>query len=373
MISPKTKWRSLLALVLGLALVAAACGDDDDDAVDTETTVAEDGATTTVAEEGTETTVAADDGGAAGVDPAAAGDVFVSGSSTVEPISVRVAELLADVAPDVNVTVEGPGTGDGFVKFCAGEADIADASRAIKDEEAQACADAGIEFIELAVAYDGIAVMTSPDNADVTCLTTADLYALIGPESEGFGNWSDAQDLAAALGSATVFPDASLDLTGPGPESGTYDAFVELALGDPADVQLEAGAITEDQAGVTRPDYASSADDNVIIQNIEGSSSSLGWVGFAFAAAEGDNVKVLEVDAGDGCVASSIDTIADGSYPLSRTLYIYVNAGAAAENPAVHAYVDYYLSAGLIAVSEVGYVDLDDATLQASIDAWASM
>ena len=108
----------------------------------------------------------------------------------------------------------------------------------------------------------------------------------------------------------------------------------------------------------------------MIIQNIEGSSSSLGWVGFAYASAEGDNVKILEIDAGEGCVAPSIETIADGSYPLSRTLYIYVSANAAAENPAVAAYVDYYLSDGLSAVSEVGYVDLDSATLQASVDAW---
>ena len=133
----------------------------------------------------------------------AAGDVFVSGSSTVEPISIRVGELADELSGgELKVTVEGPGTGDGFEKFCGGETDISDASRPINDEEAQACADAGIEYVELEVAIDGLTVATNPANADVECLDIPALYALIGPESEGFGNWSDANDLAAEVGSA---------------------------------------------------------------------------------------------------------------------------------------------------------------------------
>ncbi len=141
----------------------------------------------------------------------AAGDVFVSGSSTVEPISIRVGELADELSGgELKVTVEGPGTGDGFVKFCGGETDISDASRQIKDEEAQACADAGIEYVELEVAIDGLTVATNPANTDIECLDVPALYALIGPESEGFANWSDANDLAAEVGSAYApFPPTS--------------------------------------------------------------------------------------------------------------------------------------------------------------------
>lgn len=298
------------------------------------------------------------------------GDVFITGSSTVEPISARVAELLNDVEPDVSVTVEGPGTGDGFEAFCNGEAEITDASRTIKEEEAAACDEKGIEFIELQVAFDGISVLTHPDNDAVDCLTFADLYALIGPEAEGFGDWSDAADLAGELGSDTELPDAALDIIAPGEESGTYDSFVELAFKDIAEARVAAGEITEDEAETSRPDYTSQADDNAIIQGIEGSDTSLGWVGFAFAERAGDEVKELAVDAGDGCVEPTAEAIADGTYPLSRPLFIYVNAAEADANPAVAAYVDFYLGDGVSAVEEVGYVALPDDRLQASIEAW---
>jgi phosphate transport system substrate-binding protein len=337
----------LLALLLALTLVAAACGgDDDDDTAD--------------AGDSTES-----DGGSD-----VAGDVIVSGSSTVEPISIRVAELLEDSAPDVLVDVDGPGTGDGFKLFCGGETDISDASRPIKEEEAAVCEENGIEFIELKVAFDGISVLTSPANDAIECLTFEDLYALIGPESESVGSWSDAQELATELGSSTELPDAPLDLTGPGEESGTYDSFIEIAFKSIAEGRVESGAITEDQATTTRPDYQSTPDDTVIISNIEGSDSSLGWVGFAYAEEAADQVKELEVDGGDGCVAPSADTIADGSYPLSRGLYIYVNAANAEENPAIAAYIDFYLGEGLSAVEEVGYVSLPDDQLAESASAW---
>jgi phosphate transport system substrate-binding protein len=328
----------MLALLLALTTFAAACGSDDD-------------------------------GGSGGGAEGVSGDVFVTGSSTVEPISVAVAEALADENGDINVDVEGPGTGDGFEKFCNGEADISDASRAIKPEEADACEANDIEFIEIKVAIDGLSVLTSPDN-EVECLSFADLYALVGPESEGFDNWKDAEAIAKELGSTTTFPDLDLDITAPGEESGTYDSFIELALADPAEKRVEATKITEEEAETTRPDYSSQADDNAIIQGIEGAEGSFGWVGFAFAEEAGDGVKELEVDGGDGCVAPSAETIADGSYPVSRPLFIYVNKAEAESNPAVAAYVDYYLDAGLDQVAEVGYVDLPEADVTTSRDAW---
>lgn len=300
----------------------------------------------------------------------ASGPVTVTGSSTVEPISITVAERFAEVSPGSEVDVDGPGTGDGFQLFCEGEADINDASRPIEPEEVESCADNGVEFVEIPVAIDGLSVLTSAANDAVDCLSFADLYALVGPEAEGDDRWADAQALAAELGSSTTFPDARLDVTGPGEESGTYDSFVELALDGIAEERLAAGHITEDQAGTTRPDYSSQADDNAILTALEGSDSSLGWVGFAFAEEAGDRVRELPVDGGEGCVAPTTETIGDGTYPLSRTLYLYVSK-AGAERPEVDRFVDYYLRGGLSAVEEVGYVALPDDLLAESSAAWS--
>jgi phosphate transport system substrate-binding protein len=295
------------------------------------------------------------------------GKVNVSGSSTVEPISSLVAEEFSGENPDVDIAVDGPGTGDGFELFCKGETDISDASRPIEPEEAAACKKAGIDYVELAVGYDGITLMTNPNNDAIDCLSFADLYALIGPESKGFENWSDAQSLANELGSDTELPDETLDLTGPGTESGTYDSFIEIAL---AEIAEERGQPDD----ATRPDYASSADDNVIIQNIEASDYSLGWVGFAYAQNAGEGVKELEVSAepnGD-CVAPSADAIADQSYPLSRTLYVYVNKAKAQQNEAISAYIDFYLNDLSTWVEESNYVALPDDQAQQTMSTWSS-
>src|ERR671916_398024 len=171
------------------------------------------------------------------------GEIAISGSSTVEPISTLVAQKFASENPGVAISVDGPGTGDGFELFCKGDTDVSDASRPIEAEEAAACEKAGIEYVELKVGID--------------------------------------------------------DITAPGEESGTYDSFAELVL---EDIAYEERGIKEDDP-VVRPDYQASANDNVILQGIEGSGSSLGWVGFAFFAQAGDTVKGIEIDGGDGCVA----------------------------------------------------------------------
>ena len=334
--SQPPKW--LFALAAVVALAAAACGGDDDSAATPQATA--EPATASIA-----------------------GDVNISGSSTVEPVSVRVAELFENVAPDVDVTVDGPGTGDGFKLFCAGETDISGASRQIKSSEAETCAENGISWIELRVGIDGIAVMTNNANP-LDCVSFADLYALIGPESQGIGNWADGQALADELGTSTQLPDSGLDVFGPGEESGTFDSFIELVLEDIAD---ERG-----QDATTRVDYSANANDNVIIQGITSNSGSLGWVGFAYAI-NADDVKLLQVDGGDGCVPADPDTIASGEYPISRSLYIYVNAEKAAANQALHAYVDYYMSEGLdVAVPDVDYVSLTDDSKQQTRSNWSN-
>jgi phosphate transport system substrate-binding protein len=297
---------------------------------------------------------------------ALSGEITISGSSTVQPISQAVAEAFNETQPDIAITVDGPGTGDGFKLFCAGDTDISDASRAIKDEEAKTCADAGIEYVEIKVAIDGMSILTSTnDSTGVTCLSFADLYALIGPESEGVDNWKDAQALATELGSTTTLPDAALSISGPGEESGTYDYFVESVVTPIAS--------TRGKDSVTRKDYNSSPNDNVIIEGIAGADTSLGWVGYAYAEENLDKVKLLEVAKKPGeCVAPTTETIADNSYPLSRPLFIYVNKAKAADNAAVAAYVDYYLAEGTIATANetVGYVDLAPDVLAASRTAW---
>jgi phosphate transport system substrate-binding protein len=341
----KLRHRSgLAALVLAVALVAAACGGNDD-------------------EGGT--------GGGADL----SGSIKVSGSSTVEPITSLAAEKFREQNPGVNISVDGPGTGDGFELFCNGDIDISDASRAIDADEAANCKAKNIEFIELQIGVDGLSVITSPQNSAVAGLNFADLYALFGPESQGVKNWSDAGKLASELGSKTQLPSAPLAITAPGEESGTYGSFIELALADIAEKRVEERKIKEDQAETTRKDYHASGNDNVIIEGNTGNASSLGFVGFAFADQNKDKVKLLGVakEAGSDFVAPTPESIADNSYPLSRPLFIYVNKAKLDASPAIKAFVDYYVSdEGLANVTEADYVALNDeqkAKLKSTWDA----
>jgi phosphate transport system substrate-binding protein len=297
------------------------------------------------------------------------GNVEVSGSSTVEPVSTWVAEEYELVEPDVLVNVDGPGTGDGFELFCNGETDISNASRPIKAAEVEKCEENGIEFIELKVAIDGLAVITSANNDAIECLAFEDIYALVGPESQGFSSWSDAQALATELGSTIQFPSAPLDITAPGEESGTFDSFVELAIAPIGEERFESGAITEDEAETTRPDYVTQASDNVIIQSIAGSDTSFGWVGLAFAA-EAEGVKTIAIQDADGnCVEPNASTVSSGEYPLARDLYIYVSAEKASD-PAVNGYVSFYVDNMALAAEAVGYVPLDSTATAATVQVW---
>ncbi len=298
------------------------------------------------------------------------GSVDVSGSSTVLPISQLVAENFSNDNADAQVSVDGPGTGDGFVLFCEGKTDINDASRQIEPEEAKACKQAGVNYVAMEIGLDGITVMTNPANSQITCLNDGDLYALFGPQSEGFGSWSDANALAAKVGGKGNFPDEPLSIVAPGEESGTYDSFIDLAGIE--DTAIEQG-VPEDKAAALRADYQSSPNDSVIIQGIEGSNSSLGFVGFAYADQQGDQIDKVQIDGGDGCVEPSADTIRDGSYPLSRSLYIYVNTDKVASNPTLKSFVDYYMSdAGIAAVTDADYVAIPSERLDASRQTWTN-
>jgi phosphate transport system substrate-binding protein len=304
------------------------------------------------------------DGGATGND--LTGSLNISGSSTVEPITSLVAEKFQSVNPGVEIAVDGPGTSDGFALFCNGETDIQDASRQIKEEEVAACQQAGVDYVELAVAQDALTVVGNPANP-LECLSVGDLYALFGPESQAFTNWSDANALAAEVGGTGGLPDLPLTIVAPGEESGTYGSFIDLVTKPIA----EERGIEPDDA--LRPDYQISADDNVIIENAEGTEGALGFVGYSYAQNAGGSVKEFQIDGGDGCVEPNGENVNAGTYPISRLLYLYVSTEALGSNPAVKPFVDFYLSdEGLASVTEVQYIALPDDAVASTRSAWSS-
>jgi phosphate transport system substrate-binding protein len=371
------------ALVIGTLLLAA-CGDDDDNGATATSSGAATtgGGATTAAAPGT-TAASGTTGGTgttAGSGGNVSGSIAISGSSTVEPISSAIGAKFSDLNPDLAISVDGPGTGDGMAMFCNGEIDIADASRPISADEVAACKDSGIDFVELKVALDGLSVITSAEDTKIDCLSFVDLWGLLGPDSTGVNNWKDASSIAddaaktvTDLGAVhTPYPDADLTITGPGEESGTFDFFNENVI---AAVGTELGV----EDAVVRPDYTASPNDNVIVQGIGQNPTSLGWVGFAFVEENLDTIKPIQIDGGKGCVDPTPETIASGEYPISRELFIYVSTNAAQDNPVVKPFVDYYLSdQGIGAVlgtgnGKVPYVPLKAEDLDASRATWANM
>lgn len=266
-------------------------------------------------------------------EPAAelSGDIAIDGSSTVFPITEAVAEEFRAVHPQVHVTVGISGTGGGFEKFCNGELDIVDASRAIRDTEKEACAAAGIEYEEFLVGLDGLSVVVNPANDYVSCLTTEQLKAIWDAGST-VDNWNQVDP---------SFPDEPLTLYGAGTDSGTFDFFSEVINGE---------------AKRSRSDYTASEDDNVLVQGIRGDPNGLAYFGMAYFLANQDQLKAVEIDGGEGCVAPSFETVNSAEYaPLSRPLYIYARKDSL-ERPEVVAFADFYLTEAPGLVNEVGYV-----------------
>ncbi len=320
-----------------------------------------------------------------GIAAAQAEGINVSGSSTVEPITTLVGEFYAETNPDVAVRVDGPGTGDGFQLFCNGETDISDASRPIKDEETAACDAASITFTELPVGLDGLTVIVNKkSNLGMKCLSQADLYALFGPESTG--ELADASALADELGSAQTFKSSgSAKKYTPGPESGTYDAFIELGYLSIMEERVAAGNVTDT---VTNDDGEAEAaeplisdgqfpNDNDIVKRVESDKSGLGFLGVAYYLANIDKLKAVAIEDPETgtCVKPSIKTVQNGSYlPLSRTLFIYVNNEKAADNADLKGFVDFYMTKKNLTktVKEAGYAPLHKDDVAAAIDTWTS-
>jgi phosphate transport system substrate-binding protein len=271
------------------------------------------------------------------------GTIKIDGSSTVFPITEAAAEEFRAANPDVQVTVGVSGTGGGFKKFTVGETDISNASRPIKDTEAAAAKEKGIEYLEIPIAYDGLSVVVSKENTFVDKLTVEELKKIWEPDSK-VKKWSDVR---------AGWPDEEIKLYGPGTDSGTFEYFTEAIVGE---------------AKKSRADYTASEDDNVLVQGIAGDKNSLGYFGYAYYEENADKLKLVPIDNGDGkAVAPSFDTIKDGSYkPLSRPIFIYVNK-ASLQRPEVKAFVKFYLENAPELVKSVFYVPLTDDKYKESL------
>jgi phosphate transport system substrate-binding protein len=314
----RTRLLTLAAVVAVASFLVAGCGRDENNAAST--------------------TAATTGGGSQSL----SGRIEVDGSSTVGPFVTAGAEEFQGQNPDVQVTVGISGTGGGFERFCAGETDISDASRPIKeDEEVPVCQKNGIEYTELQVANDGIAVVVNKENDWAKCLTVEQLNKIWGPDSK-VDNWNQVD---------SSFPDQKMTLAGPGTDSGTFDFFTAQINGE------------ED---ASRTDYQATEDDNVIVQAIEGDKGGLGYFGLSYFEQNQESINDVEVDGGDGCVAPSTESVQDGSYtPLSRPLFIYVK-NTSLQKPEVKAFVQYLLDNGDTIAQNALFVPMTDEQAQKS-------
>ena len=319
MIRSKDSSSRLWSLLVVPALVFAGCGGDDDA------------------------------GGAAGRDQGAlSGNISIDGSSTVAPISEAISEEYRDEQPGVNAAVGTSGTGGGFKKFCANEIDIAGASRAIKAEEQQACAAAGVEFLELRVGLDGLAIVTSARNNFLECLSTEQLASIF--KEGGATTWDQVDP---------KFPKEKIAIFAPGTDSGTYDFFVEEVLGDPK----------KPDSLKPRSDYTASEEDNVLVQGIEGEKNSWGYFGLAYFTGNKGRLKAIEVaERGGPCIEATDKTVESGDYPLSRPLFIYVKKASLAR-PEVKSFVTFYLETTPSLITDVGYTPAPKADYQRGLQA----
>jgi phosphate transport system substrate-binding protein len=306
-----------------------------------------------------DTAAPAEPGAAPGSDNAAAAPaadagapIAIDGSSTVHPILEAVAEEWGKQNRDARVTVGVSGTGGGFKKLCAGEIVIAGASRPIKQSESDACAQKGIEWLELPVAYDGLAVVVNPQNTWVDQLTVAELKAIWEPEAQGkVTRWEQVR---------AGFPKDELHLFGPGVDSGTYDYFTHAIVG---------------KEHSSRGDYTASEDDEVLVQGVASDKDGLGFFGYAYFEENKERLKLVPVDDGKdengkGPIAPSPQTVADGSYqPLSRPIFVYV-AKSAAGRPEVASFVGFLFDHAATLVPEVGYVALPPRAYELARGRW---
>ena len=285
----------------------------------------------------------------------AAGELIrVDGSSTVFPITEAVSEEFQKGSGGIKVMVGISGTGGGFKRFCRGETDISDASRPIKSKEQDSCKEGNIEYIELPVAYDGLAVVVSKSNTWVDHLTVKELNKIWAPESQGvITKWDQIRP---------EFPDAEIRLFGPGTDSGTFDYFTEVING---------------KSGKSRGDYTASEDDNVLVEGVASEKNAIGYFGLAYYEQNKDRLKLIPIDDenpsnGNGAITPSVETVMAGTYqPLARPIFIYVSA-ASAKKDHIRKFLEYYLTHAAPLVEEVGYIPLQEESYQAGLDRFQS-
>lgn len=295
-----------------LSLVLAACGDTSGDSE----TTAGNGETTNTA---------------------LTGSVVIDGSSTVAPNTEVAAELFGEENPDVRVSVGVSGTGGGFEKFCNGETDISEASRQIKDDEIEACEENGVDFVELGIANDGLAVVVNPENDFAQCLTIDEISSMWRAD-DPVTNWADVRE---------GFPDLPITLYGPGTDSGTFDFFTEEINGESGSINTAYNDIGED--------------DNAAVLGTASQPGNSAFIPLSFVEAAGDQVRAVEIEneAGD-CVAPSLDTVMDGSYaPLGRQLFLYPSSDAL-EKPEVLAFLEFYITNQSDIAETAGFIPLTD-------------
>jgi phosphate transport system substrate-binding protein len=277
------------------------------------------------------------------------GEIKIDGSSTVYPITEAVAEEFRAEQPDVKVTVGISGTGGGFKKFGRGETDINDASRPIKEQEAAACKENNVSYIDLKIAYDGLAIVVNKENTWVDHFTVEELKKIWEPEAqEKITTWNQIR---------STWPKEKFSLYGPGVASGTYDYFTEAIVG---------------KSGASRGDYTASEDDNVLVQGIAGDKNGIAFFGLAYYEENKDKLKLVGVDSGKGVVSASAQTVKDGTYtPLSRPVFIYVT-DVAAKRPEVSSFVNFYLKNASALVADVGYIPLNEEEYTTEIGKFSS-
>jgi len=275
------------------------------------------------------------------------GNIKVDGSSTVYPITEAVAEEFKKASGKVNVTVGISGTGGGFKKFSAGELDVADASRPIKKDEHDKCAEKGIDYIEIPVAFDGLSFVVNPKNTWVDKLTVDELkkiYILSKTgEKDGKATYPEKSSVMSWKDIRSTFPDKPIKFFSPGTDSGTFDYFKEVLAG---------------KDGAVRADMSVSEDDNVLVKGVEGDEGAIGFFGFAYYVENKAKLKVVPIDGGKGAITPNHDTITDGTYaPFSRPLFIYVNKKSA-DRSEVAGFINFYIDNASELAEEVGYVKL---------------
>jgi phosphate transport system substrate-binding protein len=268
---------------------------------------------------------------------ALSGKITIDGSSTVLPISEAIAEEFRKQNPNVEITVGKSGTGGGFKKFANGEIDITGASRPIREEEDAQCKKNGIEYIEIPIAYDAMAVVVNPQNTWCDHLTVQELKKIWEPAAQGkITNWSQVRP---------GFPNERLTLFGAGTDSGTFDYFTAAIVG---------------KEKASRGDYTASEDDDILVQGVARNKGALGYFGLAYYENNQDKLKLVAIDNGSGPVKPSRETVLDGTYqPLARPLFLYVNVKAL-ERPEVAEFIKFALANAGKLSDEVGYIGLPE-------------